>query len=257
MYPAFILFGQPFPTYGLLAVAGILAALLYISLTARGGRVGRIPPVDVLHLLTLAMVGAVAGAKLLSILTQLPSLVRNWAHIVQNPQLLLNLLTHGLVFYGGLLGGLLAVWWYCRRYALPLGDVLAVCTPAIPLFHVFGRVGCFLAGCCWGAPVPWGLVFPPGSEAPAGVPLFPVQLVEAGYNLVLFVVLALLARRLRQKWVVFPLYLIAYGVGRFVLEFLRGDTARGVFVLSTSQWISLLVVPCALWYLLHRLRKPA
>ena len=257
MYPAFTLLGRPFPTYGLLAVAGILAALLYIGLTARGGRVGRIPAVDVLHLVTLAVVGAVAGAKLLSIITQLPGLVRDWERIVQSPQLLLNLLTHGLVFYGGLLGGLLAVWWYCRRYALPLDDVLAVCTPAIPLFHVFGRVGCFLAGCCWGVPASWGVVFPPGGEAPAGVALFPVQLVEAGYNLVLFVVLAMLARRLRQKWMVFPFYLIGYGVARFVLEFFRGDAARGVFVLSTSQWLSLLVVPCALYYLMRHRRKPA
>ena len=255
MRPFLEIFGHPFPTYGLMAATGVVVSLLYLTVTARGKRAGSLPLLDVPHLLVLAVLGAIAGAKILFLLLELPALVHNWGHIIADPRLLLSLFTQGLVFYGGLLGGLLAVWGYCRRYALPLEDVLSVCTPAIPLFHVFGRMGCFLAGCCWGVPAAWGIAFPAGSDAPAGVPLFPVQLVESACNLALFVALAFLSRRLAQKWLVFPLYLAAYGLMRFTLEFFRGDRARGVFFFSTSQWISLLVVPAALLYMALRLRR--
>lgn len=256
MLPFIPVLGRPLPTYGLVAVLGILAALLYCTLTNRGGKAGHIPPVDVPHLLVLAVLGALAGAKALSLLTQLPAIVRNWGRLMADPRLFLFLLTHGLVFYGGLFGGLLAVYLYCKKYALPLGAVLGVCTPAIPLFHVFGRIGCFLAGCCWGVPVSWGISYTLSPQAPNGVPLLPVQLIEAACNLLLFVALAILSRRLVQKWMVLPIYLIAYGTLRFCLEFFRGDVLRGVFILSTSQWISLAVVAGTLVYLWRRHTRP-
>lgn len=123
--------------------------------------------------------------------------------------------------------------------------------PAIPLFHVFGRVGCFLGGCCYGLPSAWGFVYRYSPVAEAnGVSRFPVQLVEAAWNLVLFLLLARLQRRGRDR--LLPLYLALYAPARFLLEFLRGDAYRGIFLgLSTSQWISLFLFPAALYALLR------
>ena len=102
----------------------------------------------------------------------------------------------GSVFYGGLLGGILAGAVYLRRKGAALGLWASLTAPAIPLFHVFGRVGCFLGGCCYGLPSAWGFVYRYSPVAEAnGVSRFPVQLVEAAWNLVLFLLLARLQRQ--------------------------------------------------------------
>lgn len=246
MLPYLTLFGKSIPTYGLMAALGIAAALAYITLTNRGGQAGHIPAVDVLHLLALAVPGAIVGAKLLYLIVELPAIVQNWSYLWQNPNSLWTFLKQGLVFYGGLAGGLGAVYAYCRRYRLPYGAVLNICTPAIPLFHIFGRIGCFFAGCCWGIPAVYGISFHQAPFAPNGIPLLPVQLIEAACNLLLFVFLAAFSRRARAKALTFPLYLLGYGLLRFVLEFFRGDALRGIFVLSTSQWLSLVAIALGL-----------
>lgn len=119
----------------------------------------------------------------------------------------------GSVFYGGLLGGILAGAVYLRRKGRPLDLWASLTAPAIPLFHVFGRVGCFLGGCCYGLPSAWGFVYRYSPVAEAnGVSRFPVQLVEAAWNLVLFLLLARLQRRGRDR--LLPLYLALYAPAR-------------------------------------------
>ena len=151
-----------------------------------------------------------------------------------------------------LLGGILAGALYLRVKGRSLALWSNLTAPAIALFHTFGRIGCFLGGCCYGIPSAWGVTYRHSPVVEAnGISRFPVQLVEAAWNLILFL---LLSRLLRQgKGRLLPLYLALYAPARFLLEFLRGDSYRGIFFgLSTSQWISLLLFPAALFFLLRR-----
>ena len=130
----------------------------------------------------------------------------------------------GLVFYGGLIAAVLASIVYVKWRKLPpmkVGDALA---PSIALGHMFGRIGCFLNGCCYGAPChqAWAVRFPEDHYT-LGLPVHPVQLYEAGLNLLLYVSLEWLYRRKRFDGQVFGIYLLAYAILRLVVEFFRGD----------------------------------
>ena len=167
-------------------------------------------------------------------------------------------LSGGFVFYGGLFGALAAVWLFCRRRKVPFSQLGADLVPAVPLFHTFGRVGCFLAGCCYGIPAPagWpGVTFRVSPVAPNGVALLPVQLYEAAGCLLLFLLLHRLARRGWKGEVLLLVYLAIYALFRFALEFLRGDAARGMWgVFSTSQLLALVTLAAVLPLLIRHLR---
>lgn len=166
------------------------------------------------------------------------------------------LLSSGGVFYGGLIGGFFAAFAYVKSNKINFQDISDILMPSIPLFHVFGRMGCFFAGCCHGIQADWGIAFSQSISAPNGIPFIPVQLFEIGLNLwILLVTLILRPERIRQG-VLLPMYLITYSVGRFILEFIRGDMARGIFLLSTSQWISVVVLPVAVILLIQTLKCP-
>ena len=114
--------------------------------------------------------------------------------------------------------------------------------PALALVAALGRVGCFCAGCCYGVECvsPVSVVFPAASlAAPPGVPRLPVQLFEAAVQLALFLALLWFTARPRRTRFAAEFYLACYCPARFVLEFFRGDVARGaLWGLSTSQWLS-------------------
>ena len=168
-------------------------------------------------------------------------------------------LVGGFVFYGGLFGGLLGAFLYTRRYGISFAKFCNTAIVSVPLIHAFGRLGCFCAGCCYGVPAdpPLGLYFNNSPVAPHGVALFPVQLLEAGLNLLLFFVLALVFRKRRRLSPV-PVYLTSYAVIRFVLEYFRYDAVRGIFFgLSTSQWISVALALGTGFFLFVRRRKMA
>jgi phosphatidylglycerol:prolipoprotein diacylglycerol transferase len=241
-----------------MALAGILASCGYAFASNRGGRAGRLPGDDLLHILLLAVVGAIIGAKVFGALTSLPAVIRNWDLLWRYGwQTALTYALGGLVFYGGAIGGFFAVAIYCKKYDVSLKTTVGLLTPVIPLFHTFGRVGCFLGGCCWGIEVPFGVVYTlsPSNGAPNGVPLLPVQLIEAGCNFILFLFLARLTRRLKRKWAALPVYVMCYGTIRFVLEFFRGDKLRGVALLSSSQWISIALMAAVIVLYFTRWRK--
>jgi len=144
------------------------------------------------------------------------------------------------VFFGGLIGGFFAALIYIRRRKLDFRDITDILVPSVLLFHAFGRIGCFFAGCCHGHVADWGFALN------SDVPLIPVQLFEAGFNFLVLIALLVIRPERKRPGVLLPIYLMVYAVGRFVLEFFRGDMGRGVFLLSTSQWISLLVFPAGL-----------
>jgi phosphatidylglycerol:prolipoprotein diacylglycerol transferase len=116
--------------------------------------------------------------------------------------------------------------------------------PSIALAQAFGRLGCFLAGCCYGMETEsrFSLVFPENSYAPSGVHLFPAQPISSALNFLNFFALIFFAKRVKADGQVAALYLIFYSVGRFIIEFFRGDIERGsIGVLSTSQFISIFI----------------
>jgi phosphatidylglycerol:prolipoprotein diacylglycerol transferase len=137
---------------------------------------------------------------------------------------------------------------------MPFWTTCDAFAPAIALGHVTGRLGCFAAGCCYGKPgnVPWAVVFTnPAAAAnvgtPLGIPLHPTQLYESGAELLILIVLLATERRGRPfPGRTFWLYMILYGVSRYIIEFYRGDPRGVIFGVSTSQFISLLLVPLAI-----------
>jgi phosphatidylglycerol:prolipoprotein diacylglycerol transferase len=151
----------------------------------------------------------------------------------------------GAVYYGGLITGMIGGWLYLRH--AEKGDrapYVDMCAIALPLFHGFGRIGCFLAGCCYGVESSCGITYHHSIiESANGVSRFPVQLVESALNFLLFLLLWMLFRKGRARGRLLWLYLLIYPIYRFILEFFRGDTYRGfIGFLSTSQIVSVILV---------------
>lgn len=242
MAPFFTLFGRTVGSYGLCSVFGLLVSS-FVAL--RLGRRQSLPVYPVIQAAVAALVGLLAGGHLLYGLLHLPEL------LTQPTVATFLRCFSGSVYYGGFLGACLSVHWYARHFAPNqtglLTDLFAC---AVPLFHAFGRVGCFLGGCCYGVPCRWGFTATGNPLVPElnGVCRFPVQLAEAGCELGLFLLLFWLFRKGKRSGRLVFCYLLGYAPLRFGLEFLRGDAARGFLLnLSTSQWLSILLFCTALW----------
>lgn len=251
MFPTFELFGKTIGTYMVTALLGVFAAGLF---SCRAAKKRGHDENNMIVLLLVSCIGVLLGSHVLFALTNWNALLVFFTHlpeIIAAGELVDSFLAvfGGSVFYGGLLGGMAAGFLYarCGKKKLDLAAYTDMIAPAVPLFHMFGRIGCFLGGCCYGVESDFGIVFEHSLvEAANGVRRFPVQLVEAGFNLLLFVVLAWLLKKGLCKGKLFLLYLLAYSAGRFVLEFWRGDAYRGfLFGVSTSQWISILLFVAA------------
>jgi phosphatidylglycerol:prolipoprotein diacylglycerol transferase len=150
---------------------------------------------------------------------------------------------NGRIFYGGLIGTLVVGYIVIRKdnsYIKYL-DIIAV---GIPLFHFFARIGCFLAGCCYGIQSKIGFIYYDNSLTESnGIMRFPVQLLESFFCIILFFYLNHLFINNKFKNKLLYLYLLIYPTGRFFIEYLRGDESRGIwFHLSTSQIISISII---------------
>lgn len=219
------------PSYMVFAFIGGFSALLYIYFCLERYH---IEFTVFLKLFALCVVGGVVGSKLLFALTQIPWLMQNFT--LQNLVLLIP--QSGYVYYGGLFGVLFTLFLCTKKNKERRKNIFQMIAPAIPLFHGFGRIGCFFAGCCYGKVL----------EVPisvAGILVFeriPTQLIEAAYEFILFVVLIIL-RKKRPELDILKSYLIGYAVFRFVNEFFRDDFVRGIFWgISTAQWVSIIII---------------
>ena len=242
MYPFITIGNFQLPMYGLCiligAVLGVWAAMYRAKKTD-------IHPDDILYSITYTAIGAILGGKLLYVIVSWETISANADYYFSSFEGFREFFSYGFVFYGGLIGGLAVFIPYCIVRKLNLGQMINLVIPSVPLVHGIGRIGCFFAGCCYGMPMdpPWGVYFN-SAMAPSGVALFPVQLLEAALNIILFCFLYNYAKKPRKPGSVLGLYLICYGVERFLLEYLRYDAIRGFFLgISTSQWISLVLVP--------------
>jgi phosphatidylglycerol:prolipoprotein diacylglycerol transferase len=166
-------------------------------------------------------------------------------HYIQEPQKLLT--GRGFVFYGSFLFAIPTMFIFFRKNKLPTYAMLDVMSVTTCLVHMFGRIGCFMAGCCYGKPTSsvFGVTFTNDAcQAPLHASLHPTQLYEALYILVVMIVLIFLRRVRKFYGQLFLTYLMLYAIGRFVLEYFRGDQGRGFIVesyLSNSQFIAILI----------------
>ncbi len=229
------------PTYGFMAALGLVCGLAVILHLAhfRG-----LDPDQMWNLGGIAGFSGIVGSKLLMLLV-------DWRDYVDDPRRLfsMNTLQSGGVFSGGLLLAILCVWWYARRHKLFYLSVADVFAPGVALGHAFGRIGCLAAGCCYGREthVPWAITFhnPWAAEfsgTPLNIPLHPTQLYEFAAELINFAFLYWLCKRKQFEGQVIALFMIVYGIERFVFEFYRGDPGRGeVFggLMTMTQLIAL------------------
>jgi len=244
-------------TYGLFYAIGFLLALrLAVACARRDG----IDPGRIVDLGIVGLIAGFIGAKVLLYAVDA-------RYYIEHPAEMLRSLRSAGVFYGGLAAAAGAGIIYVRRHRLPLGKVADIAAPALALGQAVGRIGCLLAGCCYGraCALPWAVTFtdPRAHEltgVPLGTPLHPTQAYHALADAAILAVSLWQMRRRRFDGQVFWTYVLLYAVLRAIVEIWRGDAARGVFaggVLSTSQLISIPLAALAAMMLVRLGRRPA
>jgi phosphatidylglycerol:prolipoprotein diacylglycerol transferase len=244
-------------TYGLFYAVGFLLALrLAVGYARRDG----IEAARVVDLGIVTLLAGFVGAKLTLYLLE-PGIY------LAHPMEMLRSLRSAGVFYGGFVLAALAALLYVRRHRLPLGAVADLTAPAVALGQGIGRIGCFMAGCCYGkaCDLPWAVTFTDPEAyrltgVVLGVPLHPTQLYHALADFLILGVLVAMMRPRRVAGQVFWVYVLLHAVLRFAVEFYRGDAARGMWLggrLSTSQIIAVPAALLAAAMLLRLRRRPA
>ena len=241
MYPTVLLFGKDIPSYWLCSLLGIL--ICSIAAKQRHKKFTEFQSVDLTNSAALMGIGALIGSRILYLITILPILIPNYRVLLNDLSLAYEVLSNGMVFYGGLIGALLSLHIYTKHYHLDQCIVFDFFAPLVPLFHSFGRLGCFFTGCCYGKEDHvLGLIFSKSQIAPNDIPLFPIQLLSSFLDFILFLAVLYYESRHHKEGTALPFYLLVYSMGRFILEFFRGDELRGIFCgFSTSQWISIFI----------------
>lgn len=227
-------------SYMLMAFIGGLCALAYVFFRLERFQVEF---TAFMIMFIFCVIGGIIGSKLLFALTQIGWLMDNFS--ARNLFLLVP--QSGFVFYGGLFGVIAALYVYTRKDAVLRKQIFRMVAPAFPLFHAFGRIGCFLTGCCYGRKLAEPVDF-------MGIRLerIPVQLMESVFEMILFVGLAILDKK-KENCDLLSIYLVLYVLFRFINEFMRGDEARGIYLgISLAQWISLLILAC---YIVKAMKK--
>ncbi len=239
-------------TYGFLIACGAIAGTIYTARQAK--KQYGLSYEDAQQFILWVILAAVVGGKVFIIF-------EDPKFYLSNPSALLKNFGNGFVFYGSLLFAIPTMLIYFKVKKLPALGMLDIMAVTTVIVHAFGRMGCFMAGCCYGVPsqVFFAVTFhDPHSQAhPLGIPLHPTQLYAETNLLIILVVLLFVKQRKQFDGQLFMIYLMLYAVGRSIIEIFRGDLDRGYVVdhlISNSQFISLLVFIGAAW-VYGRLRK--
>ena len=243
-------------SYGLLLAVAFLVGM---QVAMYYGRREKIEPAQITDLVLYIFVSALVGAKLLHIVVDFSYYSEDWSRLLQ-------LYRIGGVYYGGLILAVFVSGLYIRRHGMNFWRTADAMCMGIAAGQIFGRSGCFLAGCCWGKEVSpnflFGVIFRSIEAAnqvgtPLFIPLHPTQLYEAFAMLCVFGILALAYRTKKYDGQQLFLYLFLYSILRFCIEFFRGDPRGSVFggVLSTSQLISILILAGSFLAFLYRRRS--
>lgn len=217
-------------SYGFMIAIGIIAAIMAADFRAKKyGLNGD-------HMYGIAILGLIfgmLGAKLLFFITEIKD-------ILEDPSILLSL-SEGFVVYGGIIGGIFGAYLYCRWKKLPVWKYFDIAAPSLALAQGFGRIGCFMAGCCYGRETSawYGVTFEHSPFAPNHVSLIPTQLISSAADFLHFFLLLWITKKRKTEGIVVSFYLIFYSIGRSLIEMLRNDPRGSVSFLSTSQFISI------------------
>lgn len=218
--------------YGLAIAVGIIVA--FTVAMKRAGKFG-LDPDAVFNIGLFAGILGFIGAKVLFCIVE-------WKSFIADP--MSCLMGFGFVVYGGLIGGVAGGILYCKIKKYSGLEYFDLIMPSIALAQGFGRIGCLLAGCCYGmeTDLPIGIVFHDTDLAPCGVKLFPTQIFSSLGDFLIAGILIWWAKRNKKPGNVGFLYVVLYSVGRFCIEFVRADYRGSIGPLSTSQFISILVI---------------
>lgn len=219
--------------YGFMIAMGVLAAWF---VTEQRARRLHLAYEHIFYLVVWCAIGGFASAKILFWIT-------NWKEFLQNPREIIG--SEGFVVYGGIIGGILVGWLYCTIKKLKFLTYFDLMMPSIALAQGFGRIGCLLAGCCYGKETTGllAITFTDSAFAPNHVPLIPTQIYSSILDFAHFFLLLYVAKHKKADGQVAGCYLICYSIGRFVIEMFRGDIERGnVGIFSTSQFISIFIL---------------
>ncbi|MBE6015030.1 MAG: prolipoprotein diacylglyceryl transferase [Lachnospiraceae bacterium] len=219
--------------YGLMIALGILVAFFVAS--KRAPKYDLIPDA-VYNIGLVAAVSGLLGAKILFCIVEFQSFMADPVGILFSG--------NGFVVFGGLISGVLVCLWYCKKKEYDFFRYFDLIMPSIALAQGFGRIGCFLAGCCYGAETEsaFSVTFHASQLAPNGVKLIPTQLMSSAGDFLIAFILIYMAKRIKRKGNIGALYIALYSVGRFIIEFFRADYRGSIGPLSTSQAISIVGV---------------
>lgn len=234
MFPELIKIGNfTIYTYGFMLAIGIVSAL--VMALYRGKRRG-FNNEEIIDIAFYGVIGGIIGAKLLYLITQA-------GEIIRDPSSIKGMITGGFVIYGAIIGGVLSSYIYCRVKGLTFIKYFDLLVPSVAFAQGFGRIGCLMAGCCYGRETTSsiGIVFKRSLYAPSGISLYPTQIISSVGDFSIAAILLIFAARNKKEGHVAGLYLILYSIGRFLVEFLRGDPRGTVGVLSTSQFICIFI----------------
>ena len=231
-------------SYGFCIALGVLLALFLMKRRAMKEEFPN--PEEVFDMAFTVLVWGFLGARLFYV-------IQNFSYYAVEPLKILAVWEGGLIFYGGAISSFLGLWIMVRKKNWPFWKTLDFLVPYGALTHAFGRVGCFLNGCCFGKPcdLPWAVRFP---ELPYAV--HPTQLYEALYDLVLFAFLIKRRKQARFEGEIALLYFLLYGLGRYLIEFLR-EPGWMWLGLTSNQWLSIAIMVVAFIIFQSRRRKAA
>ncbi|MBO4319707.1 MAG: prolipoprotein diacylglyceryl transferase [Treponema sp.] len=243
MHPFIHILGKEIPMYSICIMTGMLVAGLVIVLLSSKFSVKRD---DALYSYLYAIMMMIVGAKLLYIIVNIPKLPEMIEEVG-----IAGLMQGGFVVYGGLLGAFLGVAIYGWQFKLDTKPLYSLLIVGTPLAQAFGRIGCFMAGCCFGKIYTGSChVFMQGASR------FPVQLMASALDFVLFLILLASSFIKKARGYQFSIYLVGYGIVRFICEFFRGDVERGfIGPLSVAQWFSIGFVCAGIIIFVIRLKK--
>ena len=225
-------------TYGLLVATGFLIGLL---VTVKIGKSEGIKPQQTMDMGFLIILAAIIGSRLMYVLM-------NVSYYIERPLDMFKIWQGGLVFSGGIICVVLTVIWYTKKHHLSFWKVADLWAPAMAIGQGIGRIGCFMAGCCYGRPSGsnWGVVFTdPHALAPLNISLYPTQIYSSLSGFVIFFVLILMHSRKKFEGQVFLWLLVLHSTARLFVERFRGDD-RGVLLgggdMSITQLVTLLIL---------------